>query len=111
MFIDHMPSSKFLMTVEEERLIDMVDKYSEDMQLHWSEVMQMMRVALWCLQNDFNKRPSMSTVVKVLEGTMDFEASLIDVTVTAITRVTEEQFGTSCATTSALSPSVLSGPR
>ncbi|KAK1557360.1 hypothetical protein Q3G72_023160 [Acer saccharum] len=101
----------FMKKVEEERLIDVVDKYSEDMQLHWSEVMQMMRVAVWCLQNDFNRRPSMSTVVKVLEGTIDFEASLTAVTVTAITRVTEEQFGASRATTSELSPSILSGPR
>ncbi|KAK1557563.1 hypothetical protein Q3G72_027157 [Acer saccharum] len=101
----------FVKKVEEERLIDVVDKYSEDMQLHWSEVMQMMRVAVWCLQNDFNKRPSMSTVVKVLEGTIDFEASLTDVTVTTITGVTEEQFGASRATTSELSPSILSGPR
>ncbi|KAK1556756.1 hypothetical protein Q3G72_011488 [Acer saccharum] len=75
----------------------------EDMQLHGEEVVQMMRVAVWCLQNDYNRRPSMSTVVKVLEGTMEFEASL-----TAITRELEEQFGD---TTSALLPSILSGPR
>ncbi|KAK2642559.1 hypothetical protein Ddye_024322 [Dipteronia dyeriana] len=59
----------------------------------------MMRVAVY-------KRRSLSTVVKVLEGTMDFEASLTDVT-----RVTEEQFGASCATRSELSPTILSGPR
>ncbi|KAK1556331.1 hypothetical protein Q3G72_003060 [Acer saccharum] len=76
----------------------------EDMQLHGEEVVQMMRVAVWCLQNDYNRRPSMSTVVKVLEGTMEFEASL-----TAITREPEEQFGG--ATTSSLLPSILSGPR
>ncbi|TXG47687.1 hypothetical protein EZV62_026981 [Acer yangbiense] len=75
----------------------------EDMQLHGAEVVQMMRVAVWCLQNDYNRRPSMSTVVKVLEGTMEFEASL-----TAITREAEEQF---CVTTSELLPSILSGPR
>ncbi|KAK1556888.1 hypothetical protein Q3G72_014015 [Acer saccharum] len=89
---------------EEDCLIDLVDKDSEDMQLHGEEVVQMMRVAVWCLQNDYNRRPSMSTVVKVLEGTMEFEASL-----TAITREPEEQFGG--ATTSALLPSILSGPR
>ena len=73
------------------------------MQLHGEEVVQMMRVAVWCLQNDYNRRPSMSTVVKVLEGTMEFEASL-----TAIAREAEEQFGD---TTSSLLPSILSGPR
>ncbi|KAK1556431.1 hypothetical protein Q3G72_004919 [Acer saccharum] len=85
-------------------LIDLVDKDSEDMQLHGEEVVQMMRVAVWCLQNDYNSRPSMSTVVKVLEGTMEFEASL-----TAITREPEEQSGG--ATTSVLLTSILSGPR
>ncbi|KAK1582321.1 hypothetical protein Q3G72_013963 [Acer saccharum] len=94
----------FMIKAEEDCLIDLVDKDSEDMQLHGEEVVQMMRVAVWCLQNDYNRRPSMSTVVKVLEGTMEFEASL-----TTITREPEEQFGG--ATTSALLPSILSGPR
>ncbi|TXG47668.1 hypothetical protein EZV62_026962 [Acer yangbiense] len=90
-------------SAEEDCLIDLVDKNSEDMPLHGEEVVQMMRVAVWCLQNDYNRRPSMSTVVKVLEGTMEFEASLI-----ATTREAEEQFGD---TTSSLLPSILSGPR
>ncbi|KAK1275030.1 G-type lectin S-receptor-like serine/threonine-protein kinase [Acorus gramineus] len=30
--------------------------------------MKMLKVAIWCLQSDCNKRPSMSNVVKVLEG-------------------------------------------
>ncbi|KAK1556275.1 hypothetical protein Q3G72_001882 [Acer saccharum] len=94
----------FMIKAEDDCLIDLVDKDSEDMQLHGEEVVQMMRVAVWCLQNDYNRRPSMSTVVKVLEGTMEFEASL-----TAITREPEEQFGG--ATTSSLLPSILSGPR
>ncbi|KAK1570601.1 hypothetical protein Q3G72_004327 [Acer saccharum] len=92
-----------MIKAEEDCLIDLVDKDSEDMQLHGEEVVQMMRVAVWCLQNDYNRRPSMSTVVKVLEGTMEFEASL-----TAVTRELEEQFGG--ATTSELLPDVLSGP-
>ncbi|TXG47679.1 hypothetical protein EZV62_026973 [Acer yangbiense] len=92
----------FCILSEDDCLIDLVDKDSEDMQLHGEEVVQMMRVAVWCLQNDYNRRPSMSTVVKVLEGTMEFEASL-----RAITREAEEQFGN---TTSALLPSILSGP-
>jgi len=35
-----------------------------------------MRVAAWCLQHDFTKRPSMSTVVKVLEGDVNVESDL-----------------------------------
>ncbi|KAL5774202.1 hypothetical protein ACOSP7_011759 [Xanthoceras sorbifolium] len=93
----------FMKKAEEDCLIDLVDKYSEDMQLHAAEVVQMMRAAVWCLQNDYTRRPSMSTVVKVLEGTMDFEASLA-----ATIREADEQFG---ATMSELLPSILSGPR
>ncbi|KAI9198765.1 hypothetical protein LWI28_021809 [Acer negundo] len=93
----------FMIKAEEDCLIDLVDKDSEDMQLHGEEVVQMMRVAVWCLQNDYNMRPSMSTMVKVLEGSMEFEVSL-----TAITREAEEQFG---VTMSELLPSILLGPR
>ncbi|XP_076890120.1 G-type lectin S-receptor-like serine/threonine-protein kinase SD2-5 [Bidens hawaiensis] len=61
---------------EQGMLLDMVDKHSEDMQTHSSEVVEMMKVASWCLQYDYTKRPSMSTVVKVLEGVMTVESSL-----------------------------------
>ncbi|KAL9996524.1 putative protein kinase RLK-Pelle-SD-2b family [Helianthus debilis subsp. tardiflorus] len=61
---------------EHRTLHDMVDKYSEDMQTHSSQVVEMIKVASWCLQYDFMKRPSMSTVVKVLEGVMKVESSL-----------------------------------
>ncbi|KAK1419757.1 hypothetical protein QVD17_29068 [Tagetes erecta] len=57
-------------------LLDMIDKYSEDMQTHGLEVVEMIKVASWCLQYDYTKRPSMSTVVKVLEGVMKVESSL-----------------------------------
>ncbi|KAI3816386.1 hypothetical protein L1987_16080 [Smallanthus sonchifolius] len=61
---------------EQGMLLDMVDKYSEDMQTHGSEVMEILKVASWCLQYDYTKRPSMSTVVKVLEGVMKVESRL-----------------------------------
>ncbi|KAI3696114.1 hypothetical protein L1987_79123 [Smallanthus sonchifolius] len=61
---------------EQGMLLDMVDMYSEDMQTHSLEVVEMMKVASWCLQYDFTKRPSMSTVVKVLEGVMKVESRL-----------------------------------
>ena len=41
------------------------------MQLHGVEVVNMMRVAALCLQNDFTRRHSMSMVVKVLEGVVN----------------------------------------
>ncbi|KAK9059931.1 hypothetical protein SSX86_020635 [Deinandra increscens subsp. villosa] len=61
---------------EQEMLVDMVDKYSEDMQTHGPEVVEMIKVASWCLQYDFTKRPSMSIVVKVLEGVAEVESRL-----------------------------------
>ncbi|KAK1419755.1 hypothetical protein QVD17_29065 [Tagetes erecta] len=61
---------------KQQTLQDMVDKFSEDMQTHGLEVVEMIKVASWCLQYDFTNRPSMSTVVKVLEGVMKVESSL-----------------------------------
>ncbi|KAK7852111.1 ep1-like glycoprotein 4 [Quercus suber] len=62
--------------LQKKQLLDLVDKYSEDMQLHGAEVVDMMKVAAWCLQSDFTKRPSMSVVVKVLEGVVDVEENI-----------------------------------
>ncbi|XP_076905032.1 G-type lectin S-receptor-like serine/threonine-protein kinase SD2-5 [Bidens hawaiensis] len=61
---------------EQGMLLDMVDKYSKDMQIHSLEVVEIMKLASWCLQYDYTKRPSMSMVVKVLEGVMKVESCL-----------------------------------
>ena len=39
----------FRKKIEEEQLLDLVDKYSEDMQLHGAKVVNTMRVAAWVL--------------------------------------------------------------
>ncbi|KAG5597369.1 hypothetical protein H5410_038601 [Solanum commersonii] len=57
---------------EQEQLMDMVDK-NEDMQLHREAVTEMMSLAAWCLQGNFSNRPSMSLVVKALEGLVTVE--------------------------------------
>lgn len=57
-------------------LLSIVDRCSEDMQSHGIEVTEMMKVASWCLQTDFTRRPSMSSVVNVLEGVMNVESNL-----------------------------------
>ncbi|KAI3817035.1 hypothetical protein L1987_10822 [Smallanthus sonchifolius] len=54
----------------------MVDRHGEDMQVHNTEVVEMMKLASWCLQTNFKRRPSMSSVVKVLEGGMNVESNL-----------------------------------
>ncbi|XP_010242119.1 PREDICTED: G-type lectin S-receptor-like serine/threonine-protein kinase SD2-5 [Nelumbo nucifera] len=97
---------------EEGQLFEMIDRYNEDMQLHGEEAMEMMRIAAWCLQSDFTKRPSMSVVVKVLEGVMNIEPDLdynfsIPTLAAATVAHKEVDFGGSTP----LLPSVLSGPR
>ncbi|XP_070006091.1 G-type lectin S-receptor-like serine/threonine-protein kinase SD2-5 [Nicotiana sylvestris] len=91
---------------EEGRLMDLIDKRSEDMQLYKEEVVDTMQVAAWCLQRDYTKRPSMSTVVMVIEGAVDVEKSLdynflVPQTVSDINIIDSAP----------LLPSILSGPR
>ncbi|RVW28209.1 G-type lectin S-receptor-like serine/threonine-protein kinase SD2-5 [Vitis vinifera] len=66
----------FKRKAEENRLADIIDKCSEDMQLHGADVVEMMKVGGWCLQSDFARRPSMSVVVKVFGRLVDIEDNL-----------------------------------
>uniref|UniRef100_A0A0E0MSU9 Receptor-like serine/threonine-protein kinase n=1 Tax=Oryza rufipogon TaxID=4529 RepID=A0A0E0MSU9_ORYRU len=50
------------------QLEDLVDKNSDEMHLHKEEVIEVMKLAMWCLQSDSSRRPSMSMVVKTMEG-------------------------------------------
>ncbi|MCD7469242.1 hypothetical protein HAX54_008113 [Datura stramonium] len=68
--------SVFRRKAEQGQLMDIVDKNNEDMQLHREAVTEMMSLAAWCLQGDFAKRPSMSLVVKALEGLVTVETNL-----------------------------------
>ncbi|XP_019264456.1 PREDICTED: G-type lectin S-receptor-like serine/threonine-protein kinase SD2-5 [Nicotiana attenuata] len=100
--------SVFRRKAEEEQLMDMVDK-NEDMQLHHEAVIEMMSIAAWCLQGDFTKRPSMTLVVKALEGLVSVETDL-DYNFTNIPQVGAGNQQRE-ATISSKLPSVLSGPR
>ncbi|KAH7861601.1 hypothetical protein Vadar_028213 [Vaccinium darrowii] len=106
--------SLFKRKAEEGLLLDLVDKHNNEMQLHGAEVVEMMRVALWCLQGDFTRRPSMSVVVKVLEGSMDVENNLdYSFTSPAVPRTiaaASHRKGGVASSTPPL-PSTLSGPR
>nr|XP_043612905.1 G-type lectin S-receptor-like serine/threonine-protein kinase SD2-5 [Erigeron canadensis] len=94
---------------EQGTLLNMVDKYSEDMQANGAEVVEMMKVASWCLQTDFTKRASMSSVVKVLEGGMSVESNL-DYNFTDLRMCKEPAIAQEKELTM-LSPCILSGPR
>ncbi|KAH1048389.1 hypothetical protein J1N35_039173 [Gossypium stocksii] len=49
---------------EEGQLLDLVDKCNSDMQSNAIEVVEMMKVDACCLQTEYVKRPSMSTVAE-----------------------------------------------
>ena len=104
----------FRKNIEEDRLLDLVDKCSEDMQLHGGEVVNMMRVAAWCLQNDFTRRPSMSMVVKVFECAVNVESDLdyfFSNPSLPNMRAGVENQEVHIVAASSLFPSILSGPR
>ncbi|CAO2179524.1 unnamed protein product [Urochloa humidicola] len=70
-----------LITLLEEKVkngqfTDLIDEHNNDMYVHKQEVIQMMKLAMWCLQIDSKRRPQMSDVVKVLEGTMNVETNI-----------------------------------
>ncbi|KAG5551828.1 hypothetical protein RHGRI_010057 [Rhododendron griersonianum] len=60
----------------EDQLLDIVENLNEEMPENREEMLKMIRIAAWCLQNDPTKRPLMSTVVKVLEGVMEVDPSI-----------------------------------
>ncbi|KAM7473991.1 hypothetical protein LguiB_021234 [Lonicera macranthoides] len=55
---------------QNDQLHDLVDGYLENIQLQQEEAVKMIKIGIWCLQAH-NTRPSISTVLKVLEGSMD----------------------------------------
>ncbi|GJN06019.1 hypothetical protein PR202_ga23704 [Eleusine coracana subsp. coracana] len=62
--------------VKSDKLEDLIDKNCSHMQAHKQEVIEMMNLAMWCLQIDCKKRPRMAEVVKVLEGNMNAESKI-----------------------------------
>ncbi|KAL9993892.1 putative protein kinase RLK-Pelle-SD-2b family [Helianthus debilis subsp. tardiflorus] len=92
---------------EQDTLLDIVDTNSEDMQINGTEVVEMMKIASWCLQTDYTRRPSMSSVVKVLEGGTKVESNLDYSFTDPRPQVNDSQEKGSTP----LLPSVLSGPR
>ncbi|XP_058219453.1 G-type lectin S-receptor-like serine/threonine-protein kinase SD2-5 [Rhododendron vialii] len=96
------------------QLMDIIDKSSEDMQLHVAEVTEMLRIAAWCLQSEFTKRPPISVVVKVLEGLMEVDSDLdFRFTKLPVPKTTPFVDNNRDASDDAtvLLPQVLSGPR
>ncbi|XP_058221472.1 G-type lectin S-receptor-like serine/threonine-protein kinase SD2-5 [Rhododendron vialii] len=61
---------------EEDQLYDLIDDRDDDIWLNKEEVIKMMKIAIWCLQTH-DRRPRMSMVVKVLEGSADIDSSVL----------------------------------
>ncbi|CAN4104480.1 unnamed protein product [Withania somnifera] len=98
--------SVFVRKAEQQQLMDLFDQNYADMQLDKEEVTEMMSLAAWCLQGDFTKRPSMSLVVKALEGLVSVDTNL-DYDFTSLPEVG----ASNQATFGSVLPSVLSEPR
>jgi len=62
--------------VKNGQLADLIAEHDNDMQIHKQEIIQMMKLAMWCMQIDSKRRPQMSNVVNVLEGTMNVETNI-----------------------------------
>ncbi|KAI8011583.1 G-type lectin S-receptor-like serine/threonine-protein kinase [Camellia lanceoleosa] len=63
---------------EEDQLLEIVETLDDDEEVrdHREEMVRLIRIAAWCLQNDHTRRPLMSTVVKVLEGVMEVDPNI-----------------------------------
>ncbi|XP_058219418.1 G-type lectin S-receptor-like serine/threonine-protein kinase SD2-5 [Rhododendron vialii] len=99
---------------KEGQLLDMVDKYNADMQLHGAEVVEMMKLAVWCLQSDYQRRPSMRVAIQVLEGLVSVQDNLDYNFIHAPARRTMAATGEDVHAIDVGTPllaSVLSGPR
>ncbi|XP_020250768.1 G-type lectin S-receptor-like serine/threonine-protein kinase SD2-5 [Asparagus officinalis] len=95
--------------VRQNRLLDIVDYRNNNMQLHTYEIVEMIRLAMWCLQNDSARRPSMTVVLKVLEGSIKVETDIEDRFTDPTPQIAENIDGL-CASASQ-SASILSGGR
>ncbi|GAB4849378.1 hypothetical protein Ancab_040174 [Ancistrocladus abbreviatus] len=96
------------MKADEDKLLDLIDECNEDIQLHKEEAMNVLKIAIWCLQPHFI-RPTMSMVVKVLLGPQDME-TLTDLSYLSLA-VEANTSGVNPVDSSCPEDSLLSGPR
>uniref|UniRef100_B9H119 Protein kinase domain-containing protein n=1 Tax=Populus trichocarpa TaxID=3694 RepID=B9H119_POPTR len=82
--VDHsLPESDFHLVrmlqnkAEEYRLLDIVENVDECMQSDKEEMLRMIKIGAWCLQDDPERMPLMSTVVKILDGVMEVDTNLV----------------------------------
>nr|GMC56888.1 G-type lectin S-receptor-like serine/threonine-protein kinase SD2-5 [Ipomoea batatas] len=100
--------SVFKRKIEEDKVGEMFDMYNKDMEVQKEEGIEMMRIAGWCLQSEYTKRPSMSEVVKALQGLATVDNNLnLDYNFSN----QEGETAPDATSNTILIPSILSGPR
>ncbi|KAG5234615.1 G-type lectin S-receptor serine/threonine-protein kinase [Salix suchowensis] len=77
--VDHsQPESAFhLLRMLQEKAEYILGYLDEYIRSDKEEIISMLEVAAWCLQDDPERRPLMSTVVKVVEGVMEVDSNLV----------------------------------
>ena len=114
--------------VEDNKMLDIVDERLKPKTMTSEmvkEVERLIKVAMWCIQEDPNLRPCMSGVVRMLEGNGEVESapSLLDFatrtrssmkamnSTSSLTTLTSKSFKSDASASTHLSNSVLSAPR
>lgn len=64
---------KLKVKAEADRLSDLIDQQSEDMQSHRDDAVKMIQIAISCLQKNLHRRPSATMLIKILEGLTNLE--------------------------------------
>ncbi|KAH6810346.1 hypothetical protein C2S51_024108 [Perilla frutescens var. frutescens] len=100
----------FKKKAEEGLWLDVVDKCCHDVESNVEEVEKMLRISAWCLQSDHENRPSMSMVIKVMEGDKEIKKD-IDYNFLIPQYLISKTPETSSKDVTPLLPSLLSGPR
>ncbi|KAL9160505.1 hypothetical protein ABFS82_08G204700 [Erythranthe guttata] len=103
--------SAFKKKAEEGQWLDLVENY--DCDDNDEEIVEMMKIGALCVQNDYVKRPAMSMVIKVLEGSVkDVDIKDIDYNNFLTPRnMINDMSENGSRDVTPLLPSVLSGPR
>ncbi|TYI61938.1 hypothetical protein E1A91_D10G208400v1 [Gossypium mustelinum] len=91
---------------EEGKLLDLVDECNGDLHSNATEVMEMMKVVASCLQTEHANRPSMSSLVKLFEGSVDVVINMDEDSQNELTLEVEVE-----SLASTVADSVLSGQR
>ncbi|XP_031100566.1 G-type lectin S-receptor-like serine/threonine-protein kinase SD2-5 isoform X2 [Ipomoea triloba] len=101
--------SVFKRKMEEDKVGEMFDMYNKDLEVQKEEGIEMMRIAGWCLHSDYTKRPSMSEVVKALQGLATVDDNNLNLDYNFSNQ--EAEASPDATSNTVLVSSILSGPR